>query len=78
MLMDLIWEHNPCGGEGDTNLSVEERLGKLETIPGDHWSEIYILARISKQSAIDLRLEIVKPIAALFKHLIPLYEAAVR
>jgi hypothetical protein len=61
-----------------TSLSVEERVAQLERVPDDHWGEIYIIARMPKQDAIDLGVDVAKPIARLFKALLPLYEAAVR
>jgi hypothetical protein len=60
------------------SLSVEERVTRLETIPADHWGEIYIIAQIPKLNAIDLGFNVAEPIAGLFKALIPVYEAAVR
>lgn len=59
-------------------LGVDERVAQLESIPDDHWGEIYIIARMPKQDAIDLGVDVAKPVAGLIKVLLPLYEAAVR
>jgi hypothetical protein len=68
-----LWDEGQQSG-----LSVKERVAQLESIPDDYWGEIYVIAQMPKQDAIDLGLDIVKPIAGLFKALLPVYKAAVR
>jgi hypothetical protein len=68
-----LWNESQSAG-----ISVEERVAQLERIPDDHWGEIYIIAQMPKQDAIDLGLDVVKPIAGLFGVLLSVYEAAVR
>jgi len=61
-----------------TSYSVFHRLDKLEEIPTDHWGEIYIIAQVDKQRAIQMGRKVAEPIASLIRTLIPLYTAAVR
>ena len=69
----------PLWDEGQrSGLSVVERVAQLERIPDDYWGEIYVIAQMPKQDAIDLALDVAKPLAGLFKALLPVYEAAVR
>jgi hypothetical protein len=59
-------------------LGVDERVAQLESIPDDHWGEIYIIARMPKQDAIALGVDVARKVAGLIEALLPLYEAAVR
>lgn len=70
---ESLWDESQS-----TSLSVEDRVAQLEGIPDDHWGEIYVVARMPKQDAIDLGVDVAKPIVRLFEVLLPLYEAAVR
>jgi hypothetical protein len=70
---ESLWDESQA-----SSLSVEERIAQLESIPDDHWGEIYVVAQMPKQNAIDLGVDVAKPIARLFQVLLPLYEAAVR
>jgi hypothetical protein len=70
---ESLWDESPT-----TSLSVEERVAELESIPDNYWGEIYIIARMPKQEALDLGANVARRIARLFRILLPLYEAAVR
>lgn len=59
------------------SLNIHERLTALRDIPADHWGEIYVISTIPEQRAIELRADVAKPIAEMFKSLLPIYDAAV-
>jgi hypothetical protein len=61
-----------------SNLSIDERLAALQEIPIDHWGEIYVIGTMQKQHAIELEIDVAKPITEMFKALLPIYEAAVK
>lgn len=61
-----------------TSIDIAERITMLQQLPEDRWCELYLIASIPKSEAIALGSDIAVPVADLLRHLIPLYEAAVR
>ena len=63
--------------EQAASMPIAQRLDLLDTIPDDHWGEIYIIARMPKADAIDAGIDVAHAMASLIRDMLPLYKAAV-
>lgn len=58
-------------------IPVSERVKLLDTIPDGYWGEVYVLAQMPKQQAIDKGVRVAEAMVNLIEELFPLYAASV-
>lgn len=67
-----IWDERSMA-----SYSVEQRVDWLAQMPEDRRGEVYIVAHMPKRQAIDAGLGVADAMAALLRHLLPVYRASV-
>lgn len=68
-----LWNEANAAEQG----GVLKRLEQLDTIPEDHWGEIYIIGTMPKRDAIEYGVKVAEPMVRLMRALLPIYKAAV-